>query len=56
LAVALLLVGATFAFAGNVFAGKAEHIVVVVWDGLRPDSVNETNTPNPGCFLVLAAE
>jgi arylsulfatase A-like enzyme len=29
-----------------VFAnGKAEHIVVVVWDGMRPDFVNETNTP-----------
>ena len=26
-------------------AGKAERIVVVVWDGLRPDSVNESNTP-----------
>ena len=26
-------------------AGKAEHVVVVVWDGLRPDSVTETNTP-----------
>jgi arylsulfatase A-like enzyme len=26
-------------------AGKAEHVVVVVWDGLRPDFVNETNTP-----------
>ena len=25
--------------------GKAEHVVVVVWDGLRPDFVNETNTP-----------
>jgi arylsulfatase A-like enzyme len=26
-------------------SGKAEHIVVVVWDGMRPDFVNETNTP-----------
>jgi arylsulfatase A-like enzyme len=26
-------------------AGKAEHVVVVVWDGMRPDFVNETNTP-----------
>ncbi|HUJ71541.1 MAG TPA: alkaline phosphatase family protein [Verrucomicrobiae bacterium] len=24
---------------------KAEHVVVVVWDGLRPDSVNESSTP-----------
>jgi arylsulfatase A-like enzyme len=26
-------------------AGLAEHVVVVVWDGLRPDFVNEENTP-----------
>ncbi len=26
-------------------AGKAEYVVVVVWDGMRPDFVNETNTP-----------
>lgn len=26
-------------------AGKAEHIVVVVWDGMRPDFVTEQNTP-----------
>ena len=26
-------------------AGKAEHIVVVVWDGLRPDFVTRQNTP-----------
>lgn len=26
-------------------AGKAEHVVVVVWDGMRPDFINETNTP-----------
>jgi len=26
-------------------AGRAEHVVVVVWDGLRPDSVTESNTP-----------
>jgi len=25
--------------------GKAEHVVVVVWDGMRPDFVNKTNTP-----------
>jgi arylsulfatase A-like enzyme len=24
---------------------RAEHVVVVVWDGLRPDSVNEQDTP-----------
>lgn len=26
-------------------AGKASHVVVMVWDGMRPDFVNETNTP-----------
>jgi arylsulfatase A-like enzyme len=36
---ALALVSRVFA------AGKAGHVVVVVWDGLRPDSVNESNTP-----------
>ncbi len=35
------LLAAPFSFA----AGKAEHIVVVVWDGLRPDLVNERDTP-----------
>ena len=26
-------------------AGKAEHVVVMVWDGLRPDSVTDADTP-----------
>ena len=26
--------------------GKAEHIVVMVWDGMRPDLVSEADTPN----------
>ncbi len=26
--------------------GKAEHVVVMVWDGMRPDLVSEENTPN----------
>jgi arylsulfatase A-like enzyme len=26
-------------------AGKATHVVVLVWDGMRPDLINETNTP-----------
>ena len=38
-----------FAFAGTSGAtggpGKAERVVVVVWDGMRPDSVNDRNTP-----------
>jgi len=40
---ALLLNGclALAAFA----AGKAEHIVVVVWDGMRPDFMTEQYTP-----------
>src|SRR4051794_17536781 len=25
--------------------GKAEHVVVVVWDGMRPDLVTEENAP-----------
>src|SRR5207244_4057524 len=25
--------------------GAAKHVVVVVWDGMRPDFVSETNTP-----------
>ena len=25
--------------------GKAEHVLVVVWDGMRPDFVSEKNTP-----------
>jgi arylsulfatase A-like enzyme len=26
--------------------GKAEHVVVMVWDGMRPDLVSRENTPN----------
>ena len=26
--------------------GKAEHVVVMVWDGMRPDLVSAQNTPN----------
>ncbi len=26
-------------------SGKARHVVVVVWDGMRPDFVSETHTP-----------
>ena len=26
-------------------SGKAKHVVVMVWDGMRPDFVSETNTP-----------
>jgi predicted AlkP superfamily pyrophosphatase or phosphodiesterase len=27
-------------------ATNSSHVVLVVWDGMRPDFVNETNTPN----------
>lgn len=26
--------------------GKAEHVVLMVWDGMRPDFITEENTPN----------
>ena len=26
-------------------ARAAEHVIVVIWDGLRPDAINETDTP-----------
>jgi arylsulfatase A-like enzyme len=41
----ILLICGALVVAANVFAGKAEHVVVVVWDGLRPDMVNAANTP-----------
>src|SRR5579872_3884899 len=34
-------------------APRVEHVVVVIWDGLRPDSVNERDTPT---LFKLAAE
>lgn len=27
-------------------ADRAEHVVIMIWDGLRPDSVTEAQTPN----------
>jgi arylsulfatase A-like enzyme len=41
----LALVCLCLAAAGLKAAGRAEHVVVVVWDGMRPDFVNEGNTP-----------
>jgi arylsulfatase A-like enzyme len=32
--------------AAEVDHGKAHHVVVVVWDGMRPDFVSEKTTPN----------
>src|ERR1039457_4902405 len=41
-----ILLAAVLSTAVPVFAaGKAEHVIVVVWDGMRPDFVSETNTP-----------
>src|ERR1035438_9851088 len=41
----IILAAFLSAAASGYAAGKAEHVVVVVWDGMRPDFVNETNTP-----------
>jgi arylsulfatase A-like enzyme len=43
----LLLIGHSFA---NEKSGKAKHVVVVVWDGMRPDFVTEQNTPTLAAF------
>ncbi|MEO5754891.1 MAG: alkaline phosphatase family protein, partial [Chthoniobacterales bacterium] len=44
-----LLLLLLLACAGTAFAapdqGKAEHVVVVVWDGMRPDFVHDDNCP-----------
>jgi arylsulfatase A-like enzyme len=42
-AVAALLVLGSIAFASS--STQDRHVVVVVWDGMRPDFVNEQNTP-----------
>ncbi len=45
LATAALLLAFAFAAGGANDRGKAEHVVVVVWDGMRPDAVTEKNAP-----------
>ncbi len=30
----------------DAFTPKAEHVILVVWDGMRPDFINGQNTPN----------
>src|SRR5580704_11021517 len=40
----LTMVGSLLAPAAMA-AGKARHVVVMVWDGMRPDFVSEQNTP-----------
>jgi arylsulfatase A-like enzyme len=37
--------GCFLCFCSTALAGKAGHVVVVVWDGMRPDFVSETHTP-----------
>ena len=49
---AALLVSIRCSFA-NEKSGKANHVVVVVWDGMRPDFVTEQNTPT---LAALARE
>ncbi|HMP84347.1 MAG TPA: alkaline phosphatase family protein [Verrucomicrobiota bacterium] len=41
------LLGLAFAFPQSLMfaAGKAEHVVVVVWDGMRPDAISRKHTP-----------
>ncbi len=42
----LLLVAASAAsFVTVTYGGNARHVVVLVWDGMRPDFVSEANTP-----------
>jgi hypothetical protein len=41
----LLLAGLSVPARNACAAGKAAHVVLVVWDGMRPDLVSEENTP-----------
>src|SRR5579864_4339604 len=40
----LIILGAAF-LAATAAAAPEKHVVVVVWDGMRPDFVTEQNTP-----------
>ena len=44
-AVTLVVLLKAFLAAPAFGAGKAEHVVVVVWDGMRPDFITEADTP-----------
>jgi arylsulfatase A-like enzyme len=47
LSFAVPLCAVVFVFATSVYGkGKAEHVVLVVWDGLRPDFVSNETTPH----------
>ena len=41
----LILIGVVFCNHDALSAGKAEHVVVVVWDGMRPDFISKEHTP-----------
>jgi arylsulfatase A-like enzyme len=41
----LVLAGLTVLDRTATAAGKASHVVLIVWDGMRPDLVSEENTP-----------
>ncbi|MDB6121691.1 MAG: Type phosphodiesterase/nucleotide pyrophosphatase [Pedosphaera sp.] len=41
----LLVLGACVLASSGFAAGKAKHVVMIVWDGMRPDFVSEQNTP-----------
>ena len=45
-ATSILLASCEKKYALSEARGKAEHVVVMVWDGMRPDLVSEQNTPN----------
>jgi arylsulfatase A-like enzyme len=42
----MLVLGGLMGLAGTAAAaGKASHVILIVWDGMRPDLVSEENTP-----------
>src|ERR1700719_452497 len=41
----LAALAGAFALPSALFAAESRHVVVVVWDGMRPDFVSEQNTP-----------
>jgi arylsulfatase A-like enzyme len=41
----LICIGVVFHNYDALSAGKAEHVVVVVWDGMRPDFISKEHTP-----------
>src|SRR4029077_16922387 len=41
----LAALACAFALPSAVFSAESRHVVVVVWDGMRPDFVSEQNTP-----------